>query len=265
MTLSSKTSIKIVQLNTWEGRLARGLLRFVERERPDIMCLQEVFCGGAHVRFPDRMCDILERIVSMGDYGHVYFSPRYRFDAAGAQVEVGNAIVSQFPFMSEKTVWIEGDGPQCATTTITYVENITNLQIARVRTPQGPLYVANHHGHHVGSKHVTRLVDTSLGDDMSVAMMQKVAEKLRKVDGPLVFCGDLNVSSDSPSMRCFDGWMQDMVVTAKTTTTLSHLNVDRDIACDHMLVNASVNVRRFSVASDIVSDHFPLVAELDIW
>jgi endonuclease/exonuclease/phosphatase (EEP) superfamily protein YafD len=114
--------------------------------------------------------------------------------------------------------------------------------------------IANHHGHHEYDPD---------GNDESVAAMGRVADALRDVSGPLVLCGDLNVVPESRAMRVFDGWLDDVVAHSGAKTTLSGINVDRDVVCDHILVNDRVAVKDFKVDTVIVSDHYPLVAIIE--
>lgn len=255
--------MKVITLNLWMGRLARSILRYVVREQPDILCMQEVFGGDTAVPIPDRMFDILQRIQQEGNYPYVFFSPRYSVDVAGREVPYGTAILSKFPLGSTRTVQLLGE-PIWHVDEHSYVKNITNLQLAVVETPDGPVTVANHHGYHVGSMSIGNLSDMSLGDEQSVAAMKLVVDELHKVTGPLILCGDLNVRPESPAMRHYDGFLRNLTSEYGIKTTLNKLNVDLDIPCDHILVSNDVEAQSFYRSDDVVSDHYPLVLECSI-
>lgn len=252
--------MKIITLNIWMGRLGRGLLRYVAQEQPDVLCMQEVFAGDTIVPIPDRMFDILRRIQEIGEYPHVYFSPRYSIDIAGRETEYGNAILSKHPISSSRVVACGGE-PLRHVSEDNQQKNITNLQLVTVESPEGSATVANHHGYHVGSSDVIKLSDTSLGDENSVAAMEHVVAELRKVEGPLVMCGDLNVRPESPAMRCYDGFLRNLTAEHGIATTLNKLNVDIDVPCDYILVNDFIEVTSFRRGDEIISDHYPLVME----
>lgn len=245
--------MKILQINIWAGRMARGLVRYIELEQPDVICMQEVFNGDFEVPCPDRMFDILSRIKQASGLEHEYFSMRYSIDVTGSTVPYGNAILSRFPFESVRTIQTEHSVIEHMT-----AENsdpyINNLQVVTVEADQSVWTIANHHGHYKTDPN---------GDEESVGAMQRVAEELQGIDGPLVLCGDLNVWPESPVMRVFDGWLDDIVVHSGAKTTISHINVDRDVVCDHVLINDKVAVKSFKVDDVIISDHYPLVAELE--
>lgn len=244
--------MKVLQINVWMGRLAKGLIRYIEKEQPDIICIQEAFNSDFTVPYPDRMYTILQLLKEASGLEYEYFSMRYSIDVMDGTVPYGNAILSRFPFQSTDTVQIENAVIEHVTPE-TEVRNVNNLQIVTVDVDGEMWTIANHHGHHEYDPD---------GNDESVAAMERVAKVLREVSGPLVLCGDLNVWAESPAMRVFDGWLDDIVTHSDAKTTLARINVDREIVCDHILVNDSVEVKSFRVDEVIISDHYPLVAEL---
>lgn len=245
--------MKIMQINIWAGRMARGLVRYIEKEQPDIICMQEVFGADFSVPTPDRMFDILSRLKEASGLEHEYFSRRYSIDVIGKTAPYGNAILSRFPFVSTRVAQIENEIIEHMDTP-DEVRNIINVQIVTVNIDGEIWTIANHHGHHEYDPD---------GNDDSVAAMRRVADELQNVEGPLVLCGDLNVRPKSPAMRVFDNWLDDIVVHSDARTTLARINVDRDIVCDHLLINDKVVVKSFKVDNVIISDHYPLVAELE--
>lgn len=246
--------MKIMQINIWAGRMARGLMGYIEREQPDIICMQEVFNANFEVPTPDRMFDILSRLKQSSGLEHEYFSKRYSIDVVRGTAPYGNAILSRFPFISTRTVQIENEVIEHMDAE-NEVRNINNLQVATVDVGGEVWAIANHHGHYKTDPN---------GNEESVAAMRRVADALRDVEGPLVLCGDLNVWPESPAMRVFDGWLDDIVVRSGAKTTLARINVDRDVVCDHVLVNDRVVVKNFRVDDVIISDHYPLIAELKV-
>lgn len=246
--------IKIIQLNAWQGRLARGLMSYIEKEKADIICLQEVFNGDFEVPCPDRMFDIGRRLKEASGLEYEYFSKRFTLDVANGTLPYGNVILSRFPFMQTKTIQTENKIVEHINKD-NYLNNATNLQIVQIEVDGQVLTIANHHGHHE--------LDP-LGNADSVEAMSKVANELRSVSGPLILCGDLNVIYESEAMRVFDGWMKSLPVEYGAKSTLTGLNIKRDVVCDHILVNDKVVVENFKVDDAVVSDHCPLVAQIGV-
>jgi len=98
---------------------------------------------------------------------------------------------------------------------------------------------------------------------MTVKTMGKVADEIKKTEGPIAMCGDLNVVSASPAMRELD-FLRDLTAENKLKTTLSGLKFDGEVACDHILVSDEVEVQDFKMRNELISDHFALEAEISV-
>jgi endonuclease/exonuclease/phosphatase family metal-dependent hydrolase len=217
--------------------------------------MQEVFNADFEVPSPDRMFNILSLLKEASGLEYVYFSKRSSTDIAGGTAPYGNAILSRYPFVSTDTIQIENSVVEHMTID-NEVKNGINLQIVQIEEGGHTWTIANHHGHHEPDPD---------GNEDSIRAMARVAEVLKEyvTAAPLVLCGDLNVQPTSPVMRVFDGWLDDVITKSGAISTLTGINVARDIVCDHILINDKVNVRHFNVSDEIVSDHCPVVIEVE--
>jgi endonuclease/exonuclease/phosphatase (EEP) superfamily protein YafD len=123
----------------------------------------------------------------------------------------------------------------------------------KVRLDNG-LTVVNYHGY---------WLPNPIGDDETVRCMQQVADWIKEETGPVVMCGDLNVSAESPAMRTLD-FMTDLTATNKIRTTLQNIKFIKDVACDHILINDQVRANNLVVHDDLVSDHKTMSLDFDI-
>jgi endonuclease/exonuclease/phosphatase (EEP) superfamily protein YafD len=135
-----------------------------------------------------------------------------------------------------------------------------NAQIVELDVGGKSLVVANYHGY------LARGTGELFGDKYSEAKMRQVADELRKLeDQPIILAGDLNVVSESQTMRVFDGWLRDLTAENHIETTLSPVHYyGEPVSCDHILVNDKIKVNSFAVKDVIVSDHLPLVMEFEL-
>jgi endonuclease/exonuclease/phosphatase family metal-dependent hydrolase len=246
--------MKLLQLNVWQGRFSRQIVKFLEAEQPDILCLQEVFSTSTEVKIPENMFDILQQILAKTGYEHHYFSPVFGMAVAGTTAEYGNAIVSRYPLVDCRTVFTEGEYNPSMTLE-TYFNNTRNLQLARVVTPSGDLQLANHHGH---------WEKTPEGNEQSLASMQVVAAELDKLSGPHIFAGDLNVRANTPTMKLFEGKLRNLTEEYQLPTTLSIVGKVQNIACDHILVSDDIQVKAFRAADELLSDHKALILDFEL-
>lgn len=246
--------VKLVQLNLWFGKLLHPALQFVADEKPDILCLQEVFDAEDEVLMPDLMFNSLAHLKQRGEFPYVYFSPTFTMRVANTRASFGNAILSKYPLADTETVFINGvfnhDHGH-----IPHIVNTRNFQLATVEIGDKKLSLVNHQGY---------WEPTPIGSETSVVMMHKVHRRIENLPRPLIFAGDFNVIAASKAMRVFDSYLEDLTATHELQTTLSELGKVSDVACDHILVSPDVSVIDFHVDERLISDHFALVMEFEL-
>lgn len=237
--------MKLLQLNMWMGRLTRQIILLINQERPDFITAQEVFDGSSGIAFPDQMFDLFSRIKDAG-YPYAAFAPCYTMDVSGKKVAFGNATFSKVPIDSWSVVFSHGqqqylhDGEQA-------IPNVRNALFTTVTSQGKLLHIVNHHGYWVPSP---------VGSDASTAAMQIVADELKKLNGSIIFAGDLNVAPGAPALRHFDGFLEDLTHSYAIPTTLSPLSiVGEDIACDHIYISKGITVKDYRALDYVASDH----------
>lgn len=252
-----------MQLNLWMGRLLRQALPVIEREKPDILCLQEVFsCPDHVVKYPDKLFNGVELIRDLG-FAFTYFSPVCVFRIDEASAAYGNAILSRLPIKKSETIDVNGGIAQ-GTLKPLPTSNHRNAQYASIEYASGKfLSLLNHHAY---------WEPDGMGSQTNVEKMQRVRDFAAEKPHPLILCGDLNVIPASPAMRVWDNMLEDLTASYQVATTLSSLSKanqkgfigDTNVACDHILVSPGIQVRDFRVLPDIISDHLGLVLDFDI-
>lgn len=250
--------MKLLQLNAWMGKLSWAAERFIEQEKPDIICLQEVFQADVSIMIPDRMFHCLELFKQASGLGYCYFSPAIGVDIAGGNADFGNAILSRYPLQLTETMFTHSEytqsfAPRTLEETARTIPR--NIQIVEVITTNGLVTIVNHHGH---------WEPTPLGTEVSAAKMNLVADRVRQIKGALIMAGDLNVTPESKTMRVFDGWLHDLVAQSGAVTTLSKVGRPLDVVCDHILTNDHIEVKDLIVDKAVVSDHLPLVMDFEL-
>lgn len=241
----TSVAAKIVQINVWEGRHLASLLQFLAEENPDVLCAQEV------VTAPDGMeiatnHEVHKLLYSL--FAYQYFSPTVVYNLDGDMVTMGNAIYSVWPIENAQTVFTYGQGVHVETVD-EFDYNIRNIQVCQLRVePNKMITIANYHGYHEPNSH---------GSDKSVQTMQRAADVLQDVSGPMIVCGDFNVNPQSPAMRPFDSLkLRNLTVESGLKTTLSRASHVRvPVICDYILTSEDIVVNDFTVSDKLVSDH----------
>lgn len=246
--------MKLLQLNLWFGKLLNPALNYIQKEQPDILCLQEVYSSETPILQPDKMFDSLEQIKSVTGYENCFFSPTYTGEYFGVKTSFGNAIISRYPLSDAKYLFVNAEYNENANNENIEV-NARVLQTCWVSIEGKSFSLANYHGYFVPSPE---------GDDVTVEKMKIVKSRVDELPKPIIFSGDFNVADYSKAMRVFDGFLRDLTSENKIKSTLSQFGKVKDVACDHILISDGIEVTSFRVAEDLVSDHKPLIMEFNL-
>lgn len=248
--------MKLIQVNTWLGYLLYPLLHLVEEEKPDIVCAQEILSSDDELILLD---NINTHLTIKKLFPYSFFSPTHKFKVLGSEVELGNAIYSRFPISEERVTFVNGSY-EINHSLKDLTRNVRNIQSCSVALPgTAKINIANHHGYHEPDP---------LGSEKSVACMQRVIEHLQQLEGPLVFCGDFNLSPESKPVKLLNESLSlnNLTASNKISTTLSEAFRIKNlaIACDYIYTSSDISVKEFTVSDRVVSDHKPLILEFTI-
>jgi endonuclease/exonuclease/phosphatase family metal-dependent hydrolase len=89
---------------------------------------------------------------------------------------------------------------------------------------------------------------------------------MKKISGPKIICGDFNILPDTESVAILENGMRNLVKEFAIESTRTPLyrhynNPDEPNFADYVFVSPDVNVMKFTVLPDVVSDHSPLLLE----
>jgi endonuclease/exonuclease/phosphatase family metal-dependent hydrolase len=249
--------MKIIQLNCWGGHLLNPILKFIEDEKPDIFCCQEVFRTSGELNPFFGFFQSFDKIKAAGEFTDSLYSPTWGGQAFGVHVDFGNAIFSKFQLSKPETIYIDSQY-EAQQQALKFKSNIRNLQLCRVDSLNG-LVVANHHGFYN---------QNPLGTEESLRSSQRLAARLAKVKGPLIFCGDLNLSPDSPALEPIDklglkNWTRDSHLSS-TLSQVHDVSHKVEVACDYILSSQDIKVDSFKISDHLVSDHRALILEFSL-
>ncbi len=251
--------LKIVQLNLWNGRLIKASLDLLRREQPDFLTLQEVYSSVIRTSSHDFFASY-ERIQEYFPDYHCYFSPRSALPVFDKTVNYGNAIFSKYPYLHKETIEVSGTFHSDRTVAEYLVtegqKDCFNLQRVQIDLNGGKSFcLINYHGY---------WEPNHLGTEATIPVMEKVAGIIKESPRPLVLAGDLNVVAESPSMKPIHALLRDLTAEFNYQSTMTQFAKLPDVAPDHICVSDRVDVKKFEVLDDIVSDHKALVLEFDI-
>lgn len=244
--------MKILQLNVWTGRIKGALLDFLRNNDFDVVCMQEAVWSNGRQKELENFFATVDQIKEASRLKYESRSSNWgiRIFSEDNIMEQGNVILSRSKIVEERNVLVHNEY-RIIEDVQDFYEHAYTLQIVKLKNGAT---IVNHHGY---------WKPTPMGDEVTVQVMRKVAEIVKKLDGPVVMCGDFNIVHEAPAMRELD-FLRDLTYEYGIDNTLSGLKFNGKVACDHILVNDAVQVEDFRVLDDIVSDHKALVAEIVI-
>lgn len=130
--------------------------------------------------------------------------------------------------------------------------NVRSLQHVTINYECSPLHVLNHHGHHVPHH--------KDGDEETMRQCQMIVDYIKKLEGPIVLCGDFNLHPDSKSLDLINKVLINHAKEQGVKTTRNHLTTKTEV-CDYIFTSSDIKVKNFAVLDDIVSDHQALTIE----
>lgn len=239
--------LKILQLNVWTGRIKGALVDFIKNGNFDVICLQEAVWSDN--RTIDNLFVTVDEIKEACGFKYDSRASNWGLNILNSVMEQGNVILSREPFENEEIRNVDGQYSMITATNDFYHHLYT---IQKIKLKSG-LTIFNHHGY---------WDKNPLGNEETVRVMKNVANFVREATGPVVMCGDLNIIYDSPAMRELD-FLTDLTHKYNIDSTLAGLKFNGKVACDHILISDDITVKSFTIANHIVSDHKPLVAEIE--
>lgn len=255
-------SIKYLTLNMFEGgKQNLELKAFFLKERPDILCLQEVY-DTADNSLSERFHSIEVLTGFFPEYSHVY-APELLYHDQGKKYHCGNAIFSRFPIKETKTIFYDlpyGEYERYNGYDLAYdfSKQPYNLLHAELSVGDASLNVFTTHG----------IWGTHGGDtDRRLAMGDTIINQI--VDKQHVLLGgDFNLYRNTQTVRNIEEHLDNVFGdTLKTTFNIRkkpHVGNYATSVVDMLFVSHDIVIKKKSCPDVDVSDHFPLLAEFEL-
>jgi endonuclease/exonuclease/phosphatase family metal-dependent hydrolase len=242
--------MKLVTLNIWGGHLYEPLLDFFEHNREvDIFCLQEVYCQ-ANKPITDETrklyLDIFSDIQAKLPQHQVFFRPTVSgVYGLGMLVKQSVEVVAEGELQIFSNPSYPGVGPR----------HSRILQWLECSEGGRHYTIINVHGLWNGKGKT----DTA----ERLAQSKNIRAFLKTINTPIVLCGDFNLRPDTESLRMLSHDMVDLIKQHNIIDTRTTFYEKDERYADYIFTSPDVEVKKFSVLSDQVSDHAPLFLEVD--
>lgn len=245
--------MKLISLNTWGGMLKDELRNFMLEQAADtdIFCLQEIFHNAVNARnvlgdIDINLYDTLTKLLSgykgfyapsqVDDEGLAFFvKPHINIE------EVGDVFVHRYLNAMEGE-----DGKTIG----------RNIQFLKFNNDGQDYTVINFHGLWNGGG------KTDSPDRLEQS--RKIREFIdTRTIGKVILIGDFNLEPNTESVNILEKGMRNLITEYGVTSTRSHHYAKPVKFADYAIVSNELNVERFEVLQDPVSDHLPLLLEFN--
>jgi endonuclease/exonuclease/phosphatase family metal-dependent hydrolase len=256
-----KKKIKFVQLNIYMGKYLNELIEFLIDEEPDFIAAQEVPSGHFSL-FEDKTVDVFEQLKEKTGFDGV-LDPVSRLKGDEDSM-FGNAVFSKHPIKSSEALVLKSFRP------ITLYESHGNgllktgplqerhLIDVSVKLENKLIHIISWHGAWVMSA-----TDT----EESIRQAKVVSEHLKSLKDPYILAGDLNVGPESKTVELVNNVAKNLMVGSEvkqTTHPTVHKIAPKGLLIDYVFVSHSFKLVSLGVPDILVSDHLPVVCELEI-
>jgi endonuclease/exonuclease/phosphatase family metal-dependent hydrolase len=249
--------VKVVSLNTWHGgRLFDEMVAFLRQEAPDVVMMQEVYAGtDPELERRFRTVPVLQ--AELG-YAQAHFAAVHLEVFDWGRLEAGNGVLSRWPIAKTEVTPFCGSYGEYRDVPEEWPTAPCNLQRAVVEAPGGTLNIFNFHGP----------VDYD-GDNPSPRRREMSEVLIRETKGKrnVILAGDTNAKPTNPAMLAIEKHLQP-AFKPDIVSTFNMRHKDNPgyatAVVDLMYVSREIKVLRYECPDVDISDHRPIVAELEV-
>lgn len=257
----SVVGFKFIQVNIYKGKYLDALLEFLKSENPDFISMQEVTAGAANF-YEDKGANLFDLLAKKLDYRGVFHFDTKFSDAANSFF--GNAVFSKWPIVKSQVLELKIFRP---VTLFEFNNNVNKVweNIARhmldATVALGDLKI------HAISIHGRRTAPP-VDDAENIRQAKLVATYLRSLkDKPFVVGGDFNMPSNSQVIKILSKVATNLMENSGIGQTLNpkvHELGDKGYLVDYIFTSKHFKLLSLKVPQVTVSDHLPVVAQLEI-
>lgn len=253
--------LKILTLNIWQGGLLFDqVLKFIEQEHPDVLCLQEVF-DGKESTLPMNYRTIEVFREKFPAY-NASFAPAFLCHTEHGKIDQGNAVLSLLPILSQNAVILNhgyGEYDEYPADK-DWTKDPKILQHCQIQVGDKLLNICNVHG----------VWDLHGGDTPSRLKMSQIIVEYIKDKEHVFLTGDFNVKPDTQTIQAIEAYLINVLGDQRITSfNLKHKNLVASpgyatAVVDFVFVSKDLHVEKAESLDDDISDHLALLTEIEL-
>lgn len=248
-----KNHIKLISLNIWNGKLKNKLLNFVSKSssKIDIFCFQESLNSSksiiSNLKNNNKIHNIHSEIQRILPDFDGYFDSAQDNDK-GLSVFIRKNIkvvnIKSIFVYRWKNAMISNDRRTIG----------RNLFCISIRFNYENYNIINFHGLWDGFSK-----KDSLSKDIQI---KKIINFVKKLKGKIVICGDFNLERNTKAIKLLSNMMKNPIITHNIYSTRNKYFPGGNECVDYIFGSNNINIYKFSVLKNDVSDHKALYIEI---
>lgn len=252
--------VKFVQVNIYKGKYLDALVDFFKRENPDFISMQEVTTYGFNL-CRDKSIKLSEFLKDkLGMHAEYHGDLRLKDDKKSV---FGSAVFSRFEIVNRNVVTLKKFRP----VTVVELDGESgeireqidkHLLDCEVNVNGRKIHALSWHG-----------AWTAPPKDTAETLRQAriVYAYIKKLTDPFILGGDLNNIRGSKTIDMFSDIAVNLMADSEvsmTTNSAIHKIAPRGYLIDYIFTSKDIRLIKLTVPQITVSDHLPIVAELEI-
>lgn len=259
MTQTAPEIFRFVQMNIWNGRLYYPIDAFLKRERPDILCAQEMLSGEDNLS-PSFWT--AETLVQAGHFNQSQTTPPIPFyEMWDKSAGIVNAVLTGERLSStfQHTIFPYEPEGEITTQLQRHIDYYSMVHTEQRLADGRVLHVLSHHNH------IVRNEAGRLYSKTSEINFKTIAEYIATLSGPVIFSGDFNLFKES---TCLQPLKEIGLTNLNDVHNIQHARNEfswkAEECVSHVFISPDIQVHDYRVATDNVSDHLPLVMDFSL-
>lgn len=249
--------------NNEKSRTRLKMLDQIQKQNPDILCLEEFFHSPVDSVFYNNISEI----TAMG-YPYHYFS----YDPDGDYQFIGSAIFSKYPMLD--TGLVRYFRPSM-TEALVHADIKVNNDTIRVFATHLQSVQFRQHDYEAINE-IKTASDSLIDNSKTVLAKVRKAMSLRSSQAdvarqvmddspyPAIFCGDLNDTPNSYTYFTIRGDMQDAFLKKGFGIGRTFSSVSPTLRIDFIFADENFHISQFTRVVKYLSDHFMLMADVEL-
>lgn len=249
--------LKVIQVNIYKGKYLDNLISFLKLQSPDIIFMQEVTSGVVNLNGDyANLFEVLKRKLG---YDGVFYASATILDKPDSFQ--GNAVLTRHTIERSEVIHLNRQSPMTLEVfgnSDFFPEFPRSIVEALIDINGIKIYGLSSHG-------AWTAPPTDNKENFRQAKL--IANHLKNLDRPFVMGADMNMPPETRVIRTIEKSAKNLIHGSgivQTTHPTVHKIVPRGYLVDYVFTSSEFKKKSIIAPEILVSDHLPLVAELEL-